>query len=333
MAVVMKYTVSQFNEISESQFNYELTEDAFNKINYLCSAMNVAPLTSRTFVKKVKQTTIQTSVASSSDRSNDKRKKGNKRMEVNDEEWDKIWSFQTTKMEKKVGIDSDIDQIRSILNKITEKTYLENREKLFAKLNTIVESYSVEDISKLSNTMYDLLSTNSMNAEMFSLIFAELVSTYSWFNALFREKFSTTMDIYSDIHYVDADKDYDGFCEMNKKNAKRRATTNFCLYLFKSNVLTIEEIGCIANRLILTVMDLIDVPNKKNEVDELTENIVMLLYQKDQKKLIEVHKSVIAQCNVDAIAELSEKTAKDCVSLSSKSIFKYMDIQEFISEM
>lgn len=58
---------------------------------------------------------------------NNRKRRGNKNMEmINDNDWEMIRSFQTTKIEPKIGLDSEIDLIRSYLNKITDKNYKES---------------------------------------------------------------------------------------------------------------------------------------------------------------------------------------------------------------
>ena len=39
------------------------------------------------------------------------------------------------------------------------------------------------------------------------------------------------MSQYKDIQYIDSEKDYDGFCDMNKKNDRRRSVTTFLMSL------------------------------------------------------------------------------------------------------
>ena len=65
--------------------------------------------------------------------------------------------------------------------------------------------------------------------------------------------------------------------------------------------------------------------DKKNEVDELTEN-VGILFNKDI--LDETRDKEI----FDAVNCLAQKKAKDYPSLSNKAIFKYMDMIDLLDE-
>ena len=46
----------------------------------------------------------------------------------------------TTKIEQKTGIDGEINEIRLYLNKLTDKTFLDIREKIIDKINKIIEN-------------------------------------------------------------------------------------------------------------------------------------------------------------------------------------------------
>lgn len=67
--------------------------------------------------------------------------------------------------------------------------------------------------------------------------------------------------------------------------------------------------------------------NKKNEVDELTENIA-ILYKKELFNG-EVEYELIDDMSISEIIEkLAHSKSKNYLSLSNKSIFKFMDLIE-----
>ena len=68
------------------------------------------------------------------------------------------------------------------------------------------------------------------------------------------------------------------------------------------------------------------VENKKNEVDELTENIV-LLYKKELFSEEDLEDAEIDGLTIpEFIEKLANSKAKDYLSLTNKSIFKFMDM-------
>ena len=70
-------------------------------------------------------------------------------------------------------------------------------------------------------------------------------------------------------------------------------------------------------QLLSQVKEFIVLENKKNEVDELTENIALLF----KAELVEVE-------DMTFIQSLAKSKTKTYPSLSNKSIFKYMDLCE-----
>jgi hypothetical protein len=321
MATTMKYTLAQFNDIYESDFHYEMPEKIFNDINKLCSKMNVPLITSRTYVKPVKQQVLPKPIQQNSSTSYDnKKRKGNKHMEVSGEEWDKLWSYKPTKIDKKEGLDDEIDQIRSLINKMSEKTFFDSREKMIAKLESLSGCTS-DELNRIGTTIYELMSTNKLNSALFAGLFAELVNMFSWLNSIFMEKHSNIMDNYLNIGYIDADKDYDGFCEMNKKNEKRKSITKFYHNLGICGLFKHDENIIMLNNLLEMVNSMISTPDKKNEVDELTENVALLF---DKKILEKKNRHDL----IDMIHNLSTLKSKDYPSLSNKAIFKFMDMNE-----
>jgi hypothetical protein len=126
---------------------------------------------------------------------------------------------------------------------------------------------------------------------------------------------------------VDSNADYDGFCEMNKKNDRRRAISTFYLNLALNGFIEIKGIVKVLKEILVIILEYIYLPDKKNEVDELTE-VVAILFNRDM--INELDDEEIYYINGESILEtisgLAQRRAKDYPSLSNKVIFKYMDL-------
>ena len=334
MASTLKYNLKQISDISYSRFHFEIPEDTYDIINYLCGQVGSSGITSTIFTKSTSVVSVSENTndfMSSSNGKNNKKKRGNKAMELNSDEWDNIKNFQTTKIEQKTGIDGDINEIRLYLNKLSDKTFLDMREKIIEKINRVCLNSSVqEDTVKLGLMLYDICSTNKFYSKIFADLFAELASMYVWLNNVFKENYANIMKQYDNIQYVDSDKDYDGFCEMNKNNERRRAITTFYINLALNGFIKKEGIVRILRDILTSIMNMLNIPDKKNEVDELTE-IVAILFNKDMIDDVsnETDKYyVLEETILDTISGLAQKKVKDYPSLSNKAIFKYMDLIE-----
>ena len=335
MTANLKINLQEINNFITPEFEFIIPEDVCNMINYISSQVGSSGLVSSTFtqVHYNRDTSINDRYNSLS--SAKKKKKGNNPMESTTEEWESIRTFQATKIEQKSGIDGEIDNIRLLLNKLTDKTFLDIREKMFDRLNKVCSDFTNEnDYSKIGTYIYDLCSSNKFYSKIFADLFADLCSKYTWLIPLFNEKYANIMNQYSDIIYVDSEKDYDGFCDMNKKNDKRRSVTTFLISLANNGFIEKNGVVKLLRNLLEMVNNMIDVSEKKNEIDELTENI-SILYNKDM--IEEIVDEMDDDCDelcidgntiMEIINSLANTKSKDHKSLSNKSIFKFMDLIE-----
>ena len=325
------YTLTQIRSINFSGFEYTIPEETTNKLNYLISQLSNASHTAYVPNKSSVSSSQQVYKSStSSQQPAAKKRKGNKNMEVTSDDWDSIRTFQPTKMAVKSGFDETLDKIRLHLNKITDKTFIDIREKIIDLIRTIPEEYKTdENIAKLSQSVYDISSTNKFYSKLFADLYAELLTEFPFLKSVFDKAFSLYEEQFNHIEYVDADTNYDQFCEMNKLNERRRANTQFYVNLGLNGFISPLSIARILKHLVQLILDMVKLPNKKNEVDEITENIA-LLYNTDLLDVAEddsQYSDDELYINEMEIPEvLTMFTNTKFPSLSNKSTFKYMDI-------
>jgi hypothetical protein len=269
MTTSLKYNLKEVTDISFSGFNYEIPEETMTIINYLCSQVGSQGLLSNVFQKSDSYKESDNLNSPNSIFKNNKKRRGNKGMEINAEDWESIRTFQATKIEQKVGIENDIDQIRLLLNKLTDRTFLDMREKIIEKIDSIsvgIEENNNEDYKKVGIMIYETSSTNKFYSKIFADLFAELVSRYNWLKDIFDEKHNNIMEQYKNIQHIEPDEDYDKFCDMNKINEKRKAVTSFFVNLALNGLIQKQNIVKILKQLLEIVMNLIVEQDKKNEV-------------------------------------------------------------------
>ena len=130
------------------------------------------------------------------------------------------------------------------------------------------------------------------------------------------------------IHYIDPNTDYDGFCIYTKANDNRKATSTFIINLMIKGIIEEET----AMKLLIYMQDLIykyiEESNRANEAEELTENMFIFVtlgynvFIKNQE-----WKNIC-----DKIQDFSTKKTKDFPSLSNRAIFKHLDILDFFKK-
>jgi hypothetical protein len=326
-----KYTLSEIHQIATNGFEFKLSPDVITTLNHISITLSNDVLirnsvfNSRTITYMNKNTNTNSTL---NNFARNRKKKSTR--ELSDEEW-KATPFKSTKIEQKVGIDGNIDKIRLYLNKISEKTFLQMRENILAELMVIYENeLSDEDNNKVCNTLYDFSSSNKFYSTIFVDLYSELITIYRLIRSHFEMKISieNMIQIYDDIKYFDPNENYDLYCDNTKANEKRRSVTQFYVNLSKNGLVSKEKIAKVLSELLKKVLQKIEEPNNKNEVDELIENIA-ILYNRDILDDIneDDDELMIEDENItDIIEKLANSKTKDYKSLTSKSIFKLMDL-------
>jgi hypothetical protein len=332
----LKYSLKEFTDVSFSGFEYEIPSEICTIINQLCSHVGVLGLKKNTFTKQIEPSDSTVGVngfgiLKQSSSIGGKKRKGNKSQEVSAEEWESIRTFQATKIEQKTGIEGEMVQVRLLLNKLTDKTFLDIREQLLEKLNYIHSNFAKDELLLLGTMIYDVSCANKFYSKIFADLFSEIYTLYEWIQIPFNSILETIMDKYTNITYVDPNVDYDGFCAMNKTNDQRKSVSAFLVNLAINGVISKQRVVDLLRQLLLLVKHMIVEPNKANEVAEFTENIA-ILYNCDILKSREVDISITELSKGDTIIsgvhEIAKYKTKDYVSLSNKTVFKFMDLAD-----
>jgi len=331
----LKYSLKDFTDLSFSGFVYEIPSEICNTINQLCAQVGVAGLKNNTFAKKIEQTDAAASFGSARAASGNitgKKRRGNKAQEVSEEEWETLRTFQATKIEHKTGIEGEMVQIRLLLNKLTDKTFLDIRQQLMEKLNHINANFGNDELITVGSMIYDVSSANKFYSKIFADIFSELYTCYEWVRIPFNSILDTIMDKYTNVSYVDPNVDYDGFCAINKTNDQRKSVTAFIVNLAINGIITKPQMVALLRGLIVLVQKMIPETTKANEVAELTENIA-ILYNRDiltsrEVNLASAELTIDGKTVVNVVHQLAKYKTKDYPSLQNKALFKFMDLAD-----
>ena len=217
MSKVLRYQIQEFNAITFNGFNLSLPEDTIKIISELSLQVGSPGYVKTPVFQKrenpLKQTT-QPIV--------DKRRKG-KNMEINDEDWSAIRSFQATKFDTKEGLSAQIDIIRSHLNKMSDKNYIDSRNKIVDDIDKILsENTDTNNLIQVSSIIFEIASTNRFFSKIYADLYSDLILKYEFMRSVFENSFSTFLGLFNSIEYVVPEEDYDKFCKINKDNEKRK---------------------------------------------------------------------------------------------------------------
>lgn len=313
MATVV-YTISDFENIKwANNSGFTLPATTIELINSLSEQVG-----SPNYVKTP-------SFANNTEKPNYKKKR-RPTDDIKSDDWQSLRSFQKTEFVKKDGIEKEIDGIRLLINKLTEKTYDKITEKLFDILDRLEENESdTTYINKIGHFIFTTATTNKFNSHIYATLASELKHRYEFMTSIIVDNITEFMTLFENMTFVSPDENYDKFCEMNTVNEKRRAMSLFLTSLYHTNVITLdfvfENITNIQNMIVNE--ENMKNSNKVIENEELVENLYILLTNisvpvlKSYSGWDEVYNNVVKIRTVDT---------KICLGISSKTKFKHMDI-------
>jgi chorismate mutase len=269
----------------------------------------------------------------------------NAAQQIPNSEWETILAFQKTEIQKKEGIELSIDNIRSYLNKLTDKTYaamLSNILKEIAALLTASTDDTSEEhnttavMNRIASSIFTTASSNSFYSEIYARLFHDLMAEYAVFRDVFEKNLGSFMSLFETIEYCDPKKNYDKFCDINKANEKRKAMSLFIVNLMKNGIVEKKHVLAIMRQIQELMYTNMRQEGKTNEVDELAENLyIMVKHSHSVLKTVSASNDAeIAELfalRLEQIVEISKLKIKSKPSITNKTIFKHLDMLDEIS--
>ena len=279
--------------------------------------------------------------------------------QIPNSEWDTILSFQKTELKKKEGIELSIDNIRSALNKLTDKTYATMFSNILKEITALFTASS-DDVSEEHNTVavmdrvassiFNTASSNAFYSEIYARLFNDLMSKetepgyeqYSVFRGIFEKNLASFMSLFETIEYCDPKKNYDKFCDINKANEKRKAMSLFIVNLMKNGIVEKTQVVALMRQIQELMYSNMRQEGKTNEVDELAENLYIMVKHSHMmfseracsgKEGRPPHPEIVEsfKSRVEQITEISKMKLKTKPSITNKTIFKHLDMLDEIS--
>ncbi len=318
----MLYTYEKINTI-KAENTFSLDEEILNIILELDKLIGV-------------DTSIDKIPLKRNDRSFDKKgknKRGGYKMsrssssmsDMTIDDWETIRNFKPTEKTEINDFDKKFNEIRSDLNKLSKAKFNEIKDVIIQKIVYMLDEpdLSVENQTKIGDTIFNICSNNRFLSELYSELYVELVGQFDMFGNILDSYINRFKDSLDNIKYIDPDENYDGFCEYNRDNEERKSHSVFLINLMKQDMISKKSILELINNLQNISLKYIDEENKTHEVEEITENIFLLVNNS---------KSTLENCTewekiIQNINHFSTLKAKEHTSLSSRCVFKYMDMK------
>ncbi len=287
--MVSMYTLEYFNNYKTE---YILSDDTLDSIKKLRNSINVT----------------------------EKRNDRKMRKSVSDENWEMLRNFKATKIVNNEEAEKPSNDLRNILNKLSKGNIDENVE----KLKTILTSQSNEELKKSVQLILQISCSNNFYSELYSKMMKEIIKITTIIKDELFYLIQNYINNLKNIEYVDPNVNYDDFCKYNKQNDLQKSKLLFFMNLNKEEIIQSNELDNIEKAIFDSIEKNIIIENKKNEVEELIENL--FVYYSNVSNQINKEECMLKIKNIYADKERA-------LSLSSRGKFRCMDIIDIIDKL
>jgi hypothetical protein len=241
-------------------------------------------------------------------------------------------NFKATEFIKKEGIDVHLYQIRKLFNMLTDKNYNKHVNTIIDQIDFVVKNNTDNEITIYCNFCYDNLSSNLLYSNISAQLYKTMIEKYSKFEEILNYNINDEVIKLKikRIVYVDPNNDYDKFCDNNKLNEALRAEFCFFTNLMKQNIISYTVISNIIIKIYEIVYNYIEEKNKKNELDEISEILYILItnsFAVIKKNDLTIYNTIC--CHIEKIISMKKENNSE---ITNKCLFKHMDIQDLIKK-
>jgi len=297
-----QYTLSDFNRIKECYTVPELDIFTIKNINKIASKVGAPNYIKTPIFKK------------------------NRNIHKKKEDWNISKNFKQTELHKhETGVEVQFDKIRSYLNKLTEKNYSEQYDNILC-ITKNIEGFDETNLEKIGNSIFEIGSKNKFWSVLYARLYYDIIKEYPIMKDICINKFKSFNNLFKNINYIDAQEDYNLFCEYNKENENRKSLSKFLVLCSNYNIIDKNEIIDIILNFFDNINELITIENKYNHVDEIVQNIKIIICNFDKNyKLLNKYNII-----EEKIKLLSNLKPKDYSSLNNKILFNILDICDIL---
>ncbi len=245
---------------------------------------------------------------------------------ISNEDWEEMRNFKKTVLVKsEEPVDKIIDNITLSLNKITEGNFEAIKNEIVKLLNsTLEQKHSTEDLLKIGGSIFIIGSNNRFWAQLYARLYKILIETFPIMKNICKENFANFKKNFESIRYVSPDENYDLFCEINKENEARRGLSSFFVNLMNEKIVEVEHLGTIINELIIRFKTLLVLENKKEELEEIAENLFILMDSGSETLKVNW---LDYNDSYNYLKKVTTFKKKEYPSLTNKTIFKFLDLK------
>lgn len=245
----------------------------------------------------------------------------------NMENWKKREEFKATVIAKKEGYENLLGELKKFLNKLTTSNYDTQVESVIETVKSIIALDDDDEkitmgLIQTAEVILQVACSNKYYSAMYAKLFMRLVDIHAQFLEEKGRVCDKFLNALQEIEIVDPNVDYDKFCIVNKKNDERRAMMLFIINLYKMSGCTMDELSSIVIKIDEMIHNHVSESSFIEYTNELTE--IMNIFVTNMVTEIKNNKEWVFV--KDRIVDYSKYKTKDYPGMSSRTIFKYMDM-------
>lgn len=214
-----------------------------------------------------------------------------------------------------------IDTLRLNMNKLSDKNYTTQLEKIRLNLSELEEEFEDSDVERCALIIFEIASTNLFYSNLYARLYQDLYKQFKWLHKPLNTTLKTFIQSYKEIEAISSIENYDLFCKIIKNNDRRLAILNFLTQLIKYGIVEVKFVYDIIYYIISSTKD---EKTTKDEIQQLSEHLHIII--KEIKTLLQDH--II--WNAVTVHVDTYRQMKPNGNITYKTIFKYMDINDFI---
>lgn len=316
------YDSKYISQIIEHGFEYQLPEKTLELINRISRMVGAPSYIKTPIFHRTNTNNKHNKKEHDMNKARKNRRKQPKPM--SDAEWNAVREFEETKMKKiRDGIEKDISLITQQLNKLTNNTYKDCIVDICQVLDRVVDIAEQKDILIICKNIFEISSSNGFYSKIFAKMLSEIIHKYKDMKKVFYDNYKDFMSYFQEFEYVNPDEDYDAFCQCNRENEKRRSYAKCIANLVNEKIINSKEIIYYLELFIEKFEEKINNKDNTYVAEQISEIISAIIHEcYDSIKDEDDFKDNI----LNKIIEISKMKRKNYLSLSSKCIFKMLDL-------
>ena len=236
--------------------------------------------------------------------------------------------FNPTIIKKNQGIEKEIDSIRILLNKLTEKSFDSISTLIKEKFISIENDFNSEECLKVGESTLDIIINNILFSKIYARLYSLILKDFKFITDVLQDKILNFIEYYKKEKELELKSNltFDDISETNKKIDKKKGESKFFINLLLLNEINSPEIYKLINSLLELFFEITNLPNKIYLTDQISD--IIFIFIKDFYPNIE---DIDMRENIsNNINYISNMKSSNRLSISNKCIFKFMDLKDEI---